>query len=150
MWKKIVYKISKLRIVIDQIFYAALVGACFRTFTDNEGKDRGENIKSELEWAFSESRCSIIVLFENYPSSIWCLDELVLILECMWKNSRHVVLPNFYHVDPSDFRKQNGECWGFVCCAPKEGGVDGESESTERCGYRSCWFGGNAFAKSGW
>ena len=88
--------------------YAALVGAGFRTFRDNEGIERGENIKSELERAIVQSRCSIIVLSQNYSFSSWCLDELVLILHHKRKNSRHFVLPVFYHVDPSDFRKQKG------------------------------------------
>ncbi|KAM7515826.1 hypothetical protein LguiA_005409 [Lonicera macranthoides] len=88
--------------------YTALVGACFRTFRDNEGIDRGEKINSELERAILQSRCSIIVLSENYPSSRWCLDELVLILQHKRKNSWHVVLPLFYNVDPSNFRNLKG------------------------------------------
>ncbi|KAM7519790.1 hypothetical protein LguiB_018752 [Lonicera macranthoides] len=36
--------------------YTALVGACFRTFRDNEGIDRGEKINSELERAILQSR----------------------------------------------------------------------------------------------
>ncbi|KAM7515825.1 hypothetical protein LguiA_005408 [Lonicera macranthoides] len=87
--------------------YEKLVDVGFRTFRDNEGIERGENIKSELERAILQSRCSIVVLSENYAASSWCLDELVLILQHK-KNSRHVVLPVFYHVDPSDFRKQRG------------------------------------------
>ncbi|KAF3457251.1 hypothetical protein FNV43_RR01908 [Rhamnella rubrinervis] len=42
-----------------------------------------------------------------YASSRWCLDELVRILQCM-KDLNKIVLPIFYHVDPSDERKQIG------------------------------------------
>ena len=49
----------------------------------------------------------IVVFFENYAFSSWCLDELVKILEC--RNNRQLVLPIFYKVDPSEIRKQKGK-----------------------------------------
>ncbi|KAM7478646.1 hypothetical protein LguiA_026859 [Lonicera macranthoides] len=89
--------------------YTALVAVNFRTFRDKEGIERGENIKLELGRAFMHSRCSIIVLSEDYASSGWCLVELVMILEVKKKQDlRYVVLPIFYHVDPSDLKKQKG------------------------------------------
>ncbi|KAM7466871.1 hypothetical protein LguiB_014433 [Lonicera macranthoides] len=87
--------------------YAALIGSGFRTFRDNEGIERGENIKSELQRAIKQSRISLVVISENYAASGWCLDELVLILECK-RTFGHVVLPLFYDVDPSHVRKQIG------------------------------------------
>ncbi|CAL5340896.1 unnamed protein product [Camellia sinensis] len=57
--------------------YTALLGSGFRTFRDNDGIERGENVKSELDNAIRESR-------------------------------RHVILPVFYDVDPSQVRKQMG------------------------------------------
>ncbi|XP_048328511.1 disease resistance protein RLM3-like [Ziziphus jujuba] len=53
------------------------------------------------------SRCSIIILSENYASSTWCLDEIVKILECI-EAYKQIVLPIFYQVDPSRVRKQIG------------------------------------------
>ncbi|KAI3670841.1 hypothetical protein L1987_87483 [Smallanthus sonchifolius] len=50
---------------------------------------------------------SIVVLLENYATSTWCLDELVLILK-QRKEQNHFVLPVFYHANPSDVRKQTG------------------------------------------
>ncbi|GKB30678.1 Toll/interleukin-1 receptor domain-containing protein, partial [Tanacetum coccineum] len=38
-------------------------------------------------------------------SSTWCLNELVLILE-QHRKFNQIVIPIFYHVDPSDVRKQ--------------------------------------------
>uniref|UniRef100_A0A6N2KGS7 TIR domain-containing protein n=1 Tax=Salix viminalis TaxID=40686 RepID=A0A6N2KGS7_SALVM len=38
---------------------------------------------------------------------LWCLDELVKIIECRQKIHQDV-LPIFYHTDPSDIRKQTG------------------------------------------
>lgn len=87
--------------------YTALIGGGFRTFRDNEGIERGENIKSELQRAIQQSRISLVVLSENYASSGWCLDELVLIVECK-RTLGQIVIPLFYDVDPSHVRKQNG------------------------------------------
>ncbi|CAL5340838.1 unnamed protein product [Camellia sinensis] len=83
----------------------ALVHAGFRTFRDDDGIERGENIKLELNKAIQESKISIVVFSEDYASSSWCLDELVMILERR-RTVGHVVLPVFYHVDPSHVRKQ--------------------------------------------
>ncbi|CAL5340851.1 unnamed protein product [Camellia sinensis] len=83
----------------------ALVHAGFRTFRDDDGIERGENIKLELNKAIQESKISIVVFSEDYASSSWCLDELVTILERR-RTVGHVVLPVFYHVDPSHVRKQ--------------------------------------------
>ncbi|CAL5340878.1 unnamed protein product [Camellia sinensis] len=83
----------------------ALVHAGFRTFRDDDGIERGENIKLELNKAIQESKISIVVFSKDYASSSWCLDELVTILERR-RTVGHVVLPVFYHVDPSHVRKQ--------------------------------------------
>nr|XP_017221811.1 PREDICTED: disease resistance protein RML1B-like [Daucus carota subsp. sativus] len=74
---------------------------------DDEEVERGESIKSELENGIQQSRSWIVVFSKHYAFSSWCLDELVLILECR-NNSKRFLLPIFYHVDPSDVRKQSG------------------------------------------
>ncbi|XP_035833255.1 disease resistance protein RPV1 isoform X2 [Helianthus annuus] len=86
--------------------YHALIGAGLRTFRDNDEIDRGQQLKPEIETAITESRASIVVLSQNYANSIWCLDELCLILD-QKRKLNHFVLPVFYHVNPSDFRKQS-------------------------------------------
>ncbi|KAL7591003.1 hypothetical protein Lser_V15G33207 [Lactuca serriola] len=86
--------------------YEALVQAGLRTFRDNDEIDRGEELKPEIDRAIKESRASVVVLSENYATSTWCLEELWLILE-QRKKCNHYVLPVFYHVDPSDVRKQS-------------------------------------------
>ena len=91
---------------IDHL-YTALVQHGFRTFRDNNEMQKGEYLKSELEKAIPQSKSSIIVISENYASSTWCLDELVIILERR-RTSGHVVVPVFYHVEPSEVRKQTG------------------------------------------
>ncbi|XP_058217972.1 disease resistance protein RPV1-like [Rhododendron vialii] len=104
--------------------YTALDYAGFRTFRDDDGIERGEKIKSELQKAIRESRMSIVILSKNYASSSWCLDELVMILKCK-STSGHEVLPLFYDVDPSLVRKQMGSF--EEAFARHEGKIEAES-----------------------
>ena len=85
--------------------YHALGQAGFLTFRDNDEIDRGQELKPEIERAIKASKASIVVLSLNYATSIWCLDELWLILQ-QKRERNHFVLPVFYHVDPSDVRNQ--------------------------------------------
>ncbi|KAM7470197.1 hypothetical protein LguiA_008380 [Lonicera macranthoides] len=87
--------------------YTALVQQGFRTFRDDDEIEKGEYLKSELQKAICQSKISIVVISKDYASSTWCLDELEMILE-QRRRSGHVVLPVFYHVDPSQIRKQTG------------------------------------------
>ena len=50
---------------------------------------------------------SIIVFFENYASSTWCLDELVKFVEC--KQNDQLVRPIFYNVYSLEVRNQKGK-----------------------------------------
>jgi hypothetical protein len=88
--------------------YTGLNYAGFQTFRDDDGIERGEHIKSELQKAIQESRIALVVLSKNYASSSWCLDEIVMILKCRSTISGYIVLPLFYHVDPSNVRNQLG------------------------------------------
>ncbi|CAI9269647.1 unnamed protein product [Lactuca saligna] len=85
--------------------YKALMDAKITTFLDDEEIEIGEDLKPELESAIKASRASVIVLSMNYATSTWCLDELVLILE-QHLTSNHIVFPLFYHVEPTNVRKQ--------------------------------------------
>ncbi|KAG5549702.1 hypothetical protein RHGRI_014862 [Rhododendron griersonianum] len=110
--------------------YTALSGAGFRTFRDDDGIERGKNVKSELDKAIKEARSSIVVLSKDYSSSGWCLDELVMILERKRTSSGggHVVLPVFYDVNPSQVRKQTGS-FGEAFCRHEEQLSAGTNES---------------------
>ncbi|KAJ9558733.1 hypothetical protein OSB04_013347 [Centaurea solstitialis] len=85
--------------------HKALMDAAINTFLDDAEIPTGEDLKPELETAIKASRASVIVLSKDYASSTWCLNELVLILE-QRRTSKHIVLPIFYHVKPTDVRKQ--------------------------------------------
>ncbi|KAJ9558670.1 hypothetical protein OSB04_013284 [Centaurea solstitialis] len=86
--------------------YNTLVNAKITTFLDDEEIETGLPLKPELESAIRASRASVIVLSQNYASSTWCLDELVLILEQQLRSPNYFVIPIFYHVEPTDVRKQ--------------------------------------------
>ncbi|KAK9050023.1 hypothetical protein SSX86_031008 [Deinandra increscens subsp. villosa] len=88
--------------------HTALKEASLVTFYDDEEIQTGESLKPEIENAIIASRASIVVLSEDYASSTWCLDELVLILKQKRRESKQIVIPIFYHVEPADIRKQQG------------------------------------------
>nr|GEW87116.1 Toll/interleukin-1 receptor (TIR) domain-containing protein [Tanacetum cinerariifolium] len=81
--------------------HKALEDANLKTFLDDKEIETGLYSKPELESAIRASRASVIVLSKNYASSTWCLNELVLILE-QHREFSQIVIPIFYHVDPSD------------------------------------------------
>nr|XP_023913530.1 disease resistance protein RPS6-like [Quercus suber] len=87
--------------------YTALKQKGIVTFRDDDKLERGKYISTELLKAIEESKYAIIVLSRNYASSRWCLIELAKIVECM-KDTGLIVLPVFYHVDPSHVRNQAG------------------------------------------
>ncbi|KAL6316039.1 hypothetical protein AAG906_015455 [Vitis piasezkii] len=53
---------------------------------------RGQEISPALVKAIEESRFSVIVFSKNYPSSTWCLEELVKIIDCTMAMG-HAALP---------------------------------------------------------
>ncbi|XWS10686.1 hypothetical protein CRYUN_Cryun38cG0018900 [Craigia yunnanensis] len=87
--------------------YAALERKGIVPFKDDLQLEAGEEIAPELSKAIQESWCSLIVFSETYAFSSWCLNELVQIVEQRNKTG-HKIFPIFYHVDPSDLRKQTG------------------------------------------
>ena len=87
--------------------YEALISHGIRTFRDDEELVRGRVIASELLNAIEESKIFVIIFSKNYATSRWCLDELVRIFECTATEKR-LILPVFYHVDPSEVGEQSG------------------------------------------
>ncbi|CAK7328812.1 unnamed protein product, partial [Dovyalis caffra] len=86
--------------------YDALCRKKIKTFID-DGLERGEEITTALLKTIEESRISVVIFSKDYASSSWCVDELVKILECK-QSYGQIVLPVFYHVDPSDVDEQTG------------------------------------------
>ncbi|KAJ9550635.1 hypothetical protein OSB04_014680 [Centaurea solstitialis] len=88
--------------------YSILVQQGIYTYKDDQTLPRGETIGPSLLKAIEESHIAVIVFSENYADSSWCLQELAHIMKC--KDERgQVVMPIFYHIDPSELRKQKGK-----------------------------------------
>ncbi|KAI3725528.1 hypothetical protein L1987_65318 [Smallanthus sonchifolius] len=85
--------------------YAALVQRGLCVFKDDEELKTGKAISPELLKAIEGSRFAVVVFSKNYANSSWCLIELAKIMECRNRMGQKV-LPVFYHVDPSDIRRQ--------------------------------------------
>ncbi|XP_031263466.1 TMV resistance protein N-like [Pistacia vera] len=86
--------------------YAALCSKKINTFIDDE-LHRGDEISEALLNTIEESMIAVIVFSKGYATSRWCLEELAKIIEC--KKARDLmVVPVFYHVNPSDVRNQTG------------------------------------------
>ncbi|KAI9127032.1 hypothetical protein K1719_001591 [Acacia pycnantha] len=86
--------------------YEALCDANIHTFMDHN-LHKGQHIAPVLLKTIEESEISLIIFSKDYASSTWCMNELVHIMKCRDKY-RRIVIPVFYHVDPSNIRKQNG------------------------------------------
>lgn len=107
-----------------------LIREGYKTFFDDESLKKGKAISEGLLRAIEGSRGSIIVLSENYAFSGWCLTELAKIVECM-ETKGQIVLPIFYHVDPSHVRKLTGS---YEIAFRKH-----ENNYNLRCETVDCW-----------
>ncbi|CAK8533391.1 unnamed protein product [Lathyrus sativus] len=88
--------------------YTTLQNAGITVFIDDIDLQRGDHISASLSLAIQQSQISIIVFSINYPDSRWCLDELMNIMECR-RTLGQVVVPVFYHLDPSEVRHLRGK-----------------------------------------
>ncbi|XP_050258874.1 disease resistance protein RUN1-like [Quercus robur] len=92
----------------------ALKDKSIRVFRDDSDLERGKTIWEELVKVIKTSRIAVIVFSKNYANSRWCLDELVVIMDCKSSTTRCKcnqtleVVPIFYEVSPSDVREQKG------------------------------------------
>ncbi|KAG4127763.1 hypothetical protein ERO13_D10G244200v2 [Gossypium hirsutum] len=87
----------------------ALEKVGINVFPDNETLKKGEKLPPTYSRAISASNLSILVLSKAYASSKSCLGELSDIMDRKHNpTDKHIVLPVFYHVDPSDVRNSGG------------------------------------------
>ncbi|PON68154.1 TIR domain containing protein [Parasponia andersonii] len=86
----------------------ALVMSGIRTFNDeNQQLQGGIQLWYHQKEAIQMSRIAVLLLSEDYLSSDYCLEELVMIMGCReaWGM---IVVPIFYDVNPSHLRKLRG------------------------------------------
>ena len=93
---------------VDHLYHT-LKREGIETYKDDKNLGKGKKISKELIEAIEESRCHVIVFSKNYASSSWCLEELVKIIKCQETQTGQTVYPIFYHVEPTQVRKQSGE-----------------------------------------
>ena len=62
--------------------YKALKDKSICVFRDDSDLERGKKIWEELVKVIKTSRIAVIVFSKNYANSRWCLDELVVIMDC--------------------------------------------------------------------
>ena len=101
--------------------YEAFLQSKFHTYIDYKIQ-KGDQVWAELMKAIKQSTIFLAVFSKNYASSTWCLNELVEIMECSNKDNV-VVIPVFYHIDPSRVRKQTGS-YGTALAKHKKQGSD--------------------------
>lgn len=87
--------------------YNALNESGIRTFIEDGKLRRGEYFAPSILKAIDETMIAIPIFSQNYACSLFCLDELVKITECMVKKGM-IVLPIFYDIEPFHVRHQMG------------------------------------------
>ncbi|TYI62983.1 hypothetical protein E1A91_D10G287800v1 [Gossypium mustelinum] len=87
----------------------ALKDKGWTVFFDDDTLKKGEKISSALSNAIAASILSIIILSKDYASSNSCLGELSDIMDRKRDpTDKYIVLPIFYHVNPSQVQKIGG------------------------------------------
>eukprot|EP00253_Pinus_taeda_P009009 PITA_09009 len=79
-----------------------------RVFLDRDEMEKGEELTAQIEGAIRASSVNIAIFSPQYCQSRWCLDELLLMLECK-RTKGSTILPIFFHVQPSVLRWTEGE-----------------------------------------
>ncbi|XP_056172852.1 disease resistance protein RPV1-like isoform X2 [Syzygium oleosum] len=96
---------SDTRAGFTDFLYTCLNDVGIRTFKDDKELGVGEEFAPELLQAINQSKISIPIFSKGYASSVWCLKELVQMVECQ-KTRRQKIIPIFYDVAPSEVRHQ--------------------------------------------
>ncbi|MED6149836.1 hypothetical protein PIB30_066420 [Stylosanthes scabra] len=97
------------RLRFTDTLYHALINNRIETFRDSEKLRIGKELEGALVEEIERSRMSILILCDESPTSKWCLDELVKIMECSDNGRKRPVLPIYFHVAKSDVPFQNNE-----------------------------------------
>ncbi|KAK3417752.1 hypothetical protein EUGRSUZ_H03699 [Eucalyptus grandis] len=83
------------------------MNAGIRVYKDDREVPKGKKFGPELLQAINQSKISIPIFSKGYAFSVWCLNELVQMVECQ-KTRGQMIMPIFYDVAPSEVRHQTG------------------------------------------
>ena len=112
--------------------YNALSKKNIKTYIDEDSFQRGGEVSSALLNTIQVSKISVIIFAENYACSRWCLEELNHILQCKDQHGL-LVVPVFYHINPSHVRKQQGSYEGAF--AAHEQRLRDKEDKVKQLGY---------------
>ncbi|GLJ40703.1 hypothetical protein SUGI_0840890 [Cryptomeria japonica] len=90
--------------LVDHLFQA-LSAAGLNVFLDSHKLEKGEIIGLSLERAIESSAIRIPIFSRGYADSAWCLKEAAAMLK-----SPGLIIPLFYHVNPTHVRYPENEC----------------------------------------
>ncbi|CAN1333586.1 Disease resistance protein L6 [Linum perenne] len=93
---------------ITDILYRFLRRTKIHAFRDDNELRKGEEIGSNLRKAIDQSKIYVPIISKSYAHSKWCLIELAEIIQRHEQDTRRIILPIFYMVDPKDVRNQIG------------------------------------------
>jgi hypothetical protein len=79
--------------------YRRLLSYGLRVFLDQPELQRGDYLTPQIEDAIRSASVHVAIFSPGYADSIWCLNELVQMLE-----SKAPIIPVFYHVKPTELR----------------------------------------------
>ncbi|KAK3417734.1 hypothetical protein EUGRSUZ_H03679, partial [Eucalyptus grandis] len=85
--------------------YTSMIEAGIRVYKDDKELYKGIEFGPELLQAINQSEISIPIFSKGYASSVWCLKELVQMVECQ-KTRGQKIMPIFYDVAPLEVRHQ--------------------------------------------
>jgi hypothetical protein len=84
--------------------YRRLLSYGLRVFLDQPELQRGDYLTPQIEDAIRSASVHVAIFSPGYADSIWCLNELVQMLE-----SKAPIIPVFYHVKPAELRWTRGK-----------------------------------------
>lgn len=87
--------------------YKALHKKGINAFMDDSLKI-GIDMSQQLLTTIEQSRFAIVVFSQNFTSSVWCLKELLHIVNSKNVVNHRTVFPVFYDVTPNEVRYQTG------------------------------------------
>lgn len=85
--------------------YRALNSRGLRVFLDKPEMQVGHQITPQIESAIRVASVQVAIFSETYTESKWCLNELVLMADCLIKHTA-AIIPVFYDVKPSDVQNK--------------------------------------------